>query len=741
MPRHPVLPFLLALSFPLAAQETDNQKKDDPFGLDELPAIVAPDRTTAEIAASARGSLVVVTQKGRDGKTTGTGSGFVISKDGLIATCAHVIGESRPVTIRFEDGDEHEVTAIHAWDRTLDLAILRIDAEELTPLPLAEPESIEPGADVIAMGNPHGLEFSVVRGVVSGLRDIENQSLIQIAIPIEPGNSGGPLLDINGKVHGLLNMKSAITDNLGFAVPIASLHRLLDKPNAVPMDKWLTIGQLNPARWQTIMGARWRQRAGRITVVRPGNGFGGRSLCVNQRELPAIPYEVAVEVKLDDESGAAGLIFESNGGDMHYGFYPSAGNIRLTRFEGPDVLSWTILEQVSTKSYRPGEWNRIRVRVAEKKITGFVNGEKILELEDGVLRGGRAGLAKFRSTEAEFKRFETGKDLARDAAPEETLAKLRAHIEKLTEDPGDIEAVAGLADNADLGRLMLQRKIKELAATLKALEQTADDVHRRGIQEQLIDELAKKQETDLITCALLLAKHDNPDLDIAAYHEEIERMAGELSRKVGKDASTREKVAAISEYLFEDNGYHGSRADYYNRSNSYLNEVIDDREGIPITLSILFIELAGHLDADLKGLGLPGHFVVCYEEDGKKTIIDAFERGKLLTTEEANKIIRSFGGDGAISDYPPSDKRSIIQRMIYNLKGISIEAKDYPAALRYVDLLIALDPDDAQEHLSRALLHVQNGQGNKAKDDLEWLFEKQPEGIHLERLRELYNRL
>ncbi|MCP4846961.1 MAG: tetratricopeptide repeat protein [Verrucomicrobiaceae bacterium] len=734
-------PWLLLLATACMLKAQDDQEPKDPFGLDDPPEIAAVDRTTAEIAATTRGSLVVVTQKGRDGQTTGTGSGFVISEDGLIATCAHVIGESRPIIIRFEDGEEHEVTAIHAWDRTLDLAILRINAEGLTPLPLAEPENIKQGADVIAMGNPQGLEFSVVRGVVSGLRDIENQSLIQIAIPIEPGNSGGPLLDTEGSVHGLLNMKSAITDNLGFAIPVSSLLRLLDKPNAVPMDKWLTIGQLNPARWKTLMGARWRQRAGRITVVRPGNGFGGRSLCINQRQLPAMPYEVAVEVKLDDESGAAGLIFESNGGDKHYGFYPSAGNMRLTRFEGPDVLSWTILGQVSTKSYRPGEWNRIRVRVDEKKITGFVNGDKVLELEDGVLRGGKTGLAKFRATEAEFKRFETGTDIAPDAAPQETIAKLRAHIEKLAGNPGDIDAVSGLAENADLSRLLLQRKIKALTTNLKELEEAANRVHCHSIRRMLINELNKGEESDLITCALLLAKHDNPDLDINAYHEEIERMAGELSRKVAPDAPIKAKVAAIADYLFEDNGYHGSRTDYYNRSNSYLNEVIDDREGIPITLSILFIELAGHLDADLKGLGLPGHFVVCYEEEGKRTVIDAFERGKPLTAGEANKIIDSFGGGGVLSDYPPSGKRAIIQRMVYNLKGISIEEKDYLAALRYVNLLIALDPNDAQEHLSRALLHVQNGQGDKAKPDLEWLFERKPEGIHLSRLRELYDRL
>lgn len=734
-------PLLLLLAGACILEGQDDQEPKDPFGLDDLPEIAEVDRSTADIAATTRGSLVVVTQKGRDGQTAGTGSGFVLSKDGLIATCAHVIGESRPVSIRFEDGTEHEVIAIHAWDRTLDLAILKVDAEGLTPLPLAKPASIKQGADVIAMGNPQGLEFSVVRGVVSGLRDIENQSLIQIAIPIEPGNSGGPLLDTDGRVHGLLNMKSAITDNLGFAIPVSSLLRMLEKPNAVPMDKWLTIGQLNSARWKTLMGARWRQRAGRITVVRPGKGFGGRSLCINQRQLPPMPYEVAVEVKLDDESGAAGLIFESNGGDKHYGFYPSAGNMRLTRFEGPDVLSWTILEQVSTKAYRPGEWNRIRVRVEEKKITGFVNGEKVLESGDGVLRGGKSGLAKFRSTEAEFKRFETGKNMAPDAAPRETIAKLKTHIEKLAGNPGDAGAVAGLADNAELSRLLLQRKIKALTTNLKELEAAADRVHRRSIHQALIGELDKGEESNLITCALLLARHDNPDLDMSAYHEEIERMASELADKVARDAPAKDKVAAIAGYLFEDNGYHGSRADYYNRSNSYLNEVIDDREGIPITLSILFIELAGHLDTELKGLGLPGHFVVCYEEEGKRTVIDAFERGKPLTTEEANGIIRSFGGGGVVSDYPPSGKRAIIQRMIYNLKGISIEEKDYNAALRYVDLLLALDPDDAQEHLSRALLYLQNGQGEKAKGDLEWLFEKQPEGIHLERLRELYNRL
>ena len=174
--------FILLLIWPLLTfSQADTE---DPFGLNDAPVITAKDKTTEALASDARSSLVVVTQQGRGGAVSGTGTGFVISEDGLIATCAHVIGESRPITIRFDNGKEHEVTEIHAWDRKLDLAILRIEAKGLNPLPLARTEAVKQGTEVIAMGNPHGLEFSVVRGVVSGLREIDGLSLIQIAIPI-----------------------------------------------------------------------------------------------------------------------------------------------------------------------------------------------------------------------------------------------------------------------------------------------------------------------------------------------------------------------------------------------------------------------------------------------------------------------------------------------------------------------------------------------------------------------------
>ena len=156
-------------------------EEEDPFGLNELPIIKAEDKTAELLAKEKRSSIVVITQEGRDGKVSGTGTGFVISKDGLIATCAHVIGESRPIKVRFEDGKEYEVTEIFAWDRKLDLAILKIEAKDLIELALAKEDTAKQGTKVIAMGNPQGLEFSVVSGIISGLREIEGSSLIPVS--------------------------------------------------------------------------------------------------------------------------------------------------------------------------------------------------------------------------------------------------------------------------------------------------------------------------------------------------------------------------------------------------------------------------------------------------------------------------------------------------------------------------------------------------------------------------------
>src|SRR6476660_24453 len=108
-------------------------------------------------------------------------------------------------------------------------------------------------------------------------------------------------------------------------------------------------------------------------------------------------------------------------------------------------------------------------------------------------------------------------------------------------------------------------------------------------------------------------------------------MVDEIKHKLGANSSEAQKLAALNDYLFKDNGFHGSRTDYYHRANSYLSRVIDDREGLPITLSVLYIELASRLGLKVEGVGLPAHFVVRHvPADGEPRLIDVFEGAKPL---------------------------------------------------------------------------------------------------------------
>ena len=739
MRRFPVSLFSLActLSAALCQDLPEPDKEASGEGVEKTT------QSVEELARLARRSAVVIRHGGRTGGEGGTGSGFVISEQGLIATCAHVIGESRPLTVHFDDGSEHKVTSIHAWDAKLDLAVLQIDSGDKTliPIRLAEANSIIQGAEVVAMGAPHGLEFSVVRGVLSALRDFDGRTLLQVAIPVEPGNSGGPLFDRDGRVHGLLTMKSAVTDNLGFAVPVGALHRLLEKPNTVPMEKWLTIGKLDPKRWNTLMGSNWKQRAGRITVDNPGDGFGGRSLCLSQREVPELPYEVAVEVLLDDEAGAAGLAFESDGADRHYGFYPSGGGLRLTRFDGPDVFTWNILQQLQSDAYQPGEWNRLRVRVEEKKITCFVNGEKVVELEDDNLRGGQVGLAKFRQTVATFRGFRLGPDLTEENAAPELIARIEKHIDRLKRNPKNEKALEHLSQAPALARPLLKREVEALRAQADALEEQSRSIHRRAIADDITRTLEGDAGDRVFRAGLLIARLDNTEIRVDDYLEEVDRMASEIGAGIPEQSGITERVEAVAAYLFKDNGFHGSRSDYYNRSNSYLNEVIDDREGIPITLSLLFVELARRVGAEMHGLGLPGHFAACYQANGKRVIIDPFEGGSIMSTEDADALLLDAGIGGTSTEMEVARPKEIVTRMLRNLQAITIEEKAFPDALSYVDIIVRLNPGSPQDRLNRALLNLQVGNTEQAKPDLQWILDNEPEGIHLGRVRELFERL
>ncbi len=695
------------------------------------------------LTAQSRAAIVVISVDGRDGDAQGIGTGFVVDETGLIATNLHVIGEGRPIRVRAADGRQLEVAAIHATDRFQDLAVLRVDPgdQRLSRLELAEGPQPPDGLPIVVIGNPLGLEHSVVEGVVSGVREIDGRQLLQLAVPVEPGNSGGPVLDAAGRVRGIVTMKSAVTDNLGFAVAVEPLKRLLAEPNSIPLNRWLTLGVIDPDRWDSRFGANWRQRGGVIRVEGAGAGFGGRALALSRSEPPERPYEIGVFVRLDDESGAAGLVFHSDGNDKHYGFYPSNGRLRLTCFQGPSVFTWEVLSEQTSAAYRPGEWNHLKVRVGEEDLRCYVNDELVIESADATFAAGKVGLAKFRDTRAKFKGFRVAREIGPsqpDPAAAEQIATL---VEGLPLRAALLdEQLEPLAGDAETAADVLRRKARALEAEAGRMRWLADEVHVRDIcrqLHQLIDN--DPQNFDLLRAALLIARLDNEPIDVDSYVRQVDRMAEEIRRAIPEDSDSASRREQLDKYLFAENGFHGSRFDYHHRANSYLNRVIDDREGLPITLSLLYMALGQRLDIELEGVGLPGHFVVRYRpSEGEPQLVDVFAGGVVLSREDAARRVREITGQSLTEEHlAATTNQAIVLRMLRNLVGLAEAADDRQAVLRYVEATVAVDSESVQHRGVRAVLRFENGLVAAALADLDAILSEAPAGIDLERLQQM----
>jgi regulator of sirC expression with transglutaminase-like and TPR domain len=272
------------------------------------------------------------------------------------------------------------------------------------------------------------------------------------------------------------------------------------------------------------------------------------------------------------------------------------------------------------------------------------------------------------------------------------------------------------------------------------VRQLAAAVYEQRVLAELGKELAQEEDKiDLVHAALLIAKLDNDELDVAAYRAHFERMCDELKSRLPAEADAAAKLAALDDFLFTHNGFHGSRGDYYNRHNSYINDVLDDREGLPITLSLVYRELAGRVGVNVAGIGLPGHFVVAWQPDkGESQLIDVFERGQRLTREQAQaRVLGATGQPLDDEQLKPVEKRAWLVRMLRNLQSLAGRSRDLSSLLRYVDAILTITPDSADDRMYRAFYRYQSGQGQMALDDIDWLLAHEPPGIDLERVAQL----
>ena len=227
---------------------------------------------------------------------------------------------------------------------------------------------------------------------------------------------------------------------------------------------------------------------------------------------------------------------------------------------------------------------------------------------------GAVGLAKFRDTRAEFKNFQVAEKIVEP----QLSAAAAGRIEKLLSEgtpPKALptELIEQLTPESPDERRGAFEKAQQMEQQAERLRRLAAAVRQSQVKAELSRLIAEPDErVDLWTAALWLARLDNDEVDIEAYRQQLDRMATEISASLEKDAPEAARIAGLDKFFFKESGFHGSRRDYGNRSNSYVNEVLDDREGLPITLSLIYMELGKRLGLRIEGVGLPGHFVVRY---------------------------------------------------------------------------------------------------------------------------------
>jgi regulator of sirC expression with transglutaminase-like and TPR domain len=250
-------------------------------------------------------------------------------------------------------------------------------------------------------------------------------------------------------------------------------------------------------------------------------------------------------------------------------------------------------------------------------------------------------------------------------------------------------------------------------------------------------------EVPLAETALAIAEEEYPELDAAAYVARLDALGREVETRLGTSRSPANALRALRAVLFEEHAFRGNEQDYYDPRNSFLNEVMDRRLGIPITLAILTIEVAHRVGLVLHGVGFPGHFLVKHVLGDRETFLDPFRGGELLTADDCAARLRRTSPERPmharyLSAVTP---RQVIGRMLHNLKKIYVERGDDVRALWVTDRLVLLAPNDPAERRDRGLVEARLGGVAAALGDLEAYLAAVPTAEDAATVRQLADQL
>lgn len=247
-----------------------------------------------------------------------------------------------------------------------------------------------------------------------------------------------------------------------------------------------------------------------------------------------------------------------------------------------------------------------------------------------------------------------------------------------------------------------------------------------------------EERINLAEAALILAGDEYPELDVSSYLARLDELASELRPRLPMGREPQATIAALGAYLFDELGFVGNRSEYYDPRNSYLNDVLDRRTGLPITLAVVVIALAQRLGLPIHGVGLPGHFVVKWHDAQHEIVFDPFEGGEILDRQAIEARVRA--SVQTLTPFQASwlddvGTKYILTRMLHNLKAVFVRAEELERAWRVVDKLLLIDPRDGDEIRDFGLLSLRLGAYRQAAISLEQYLLAHPDAVDGELMR------
>jgi regulator of sirC expression with transglutaminase-like and TPR domain len=253
-----------------------------------------------------------------------------------------------------------------------------------------------------------------------------------------------------------------------------------------------------------------------------------------------------------------------------------------------------------------------------------------------------------------------------------------------------------------------------------------------------------ERDLDLARAALLVAKEQYPGLAVEQYLARLDQLAEEVKDRLADETAPLVVLEELTRTLYQRHSFRGNRDAFNDPRNSFLNDVLDRRLGIPLTLGIVVLEVGWRLRLPLEGVNFPHHFLIRFQGDALHLLIDPFDGGRARYEDEAQELLdRVYGGKVRLQEsfLRRASKRDILVRLLNNLKGVFLNAGDHARALAVVERLLILRPEGADDHRARGVLLARLGQRREAIEQLRrWLAAAAP-GDESERTRRLIERL